>query len=247
MYLDLIDYDVLVSVSSQGRESKTGRPWENDVFMIIPTSGRTRYLSSIFEASNLPNEKIIIIRTAGCQAEIPNCRIVDSDIDLNISMWWLLGIEKAKEESGRFVAVLNDDCLIETGLLEDMKNLLISQGTSMCIAANTTGSGWGHCFMLDISKGIFPDPQFRWWYGDDDLMIRAKRATGISKSTKIALNLEANELTNSSLFLSQIITEDRRRFYSKHKREFFLREGGRILNGTMRHIRLFSTRYFKNN
>ena len=190
-------------------------PNDDDLWLVIPTANRFQYLEDIFNTSNIAPEKRIIIRTAS-GVDLSDCvNLYELNI-FNIHHWWNLGIEYVKNHGGRYVAVLNDDVALKSGVLQELLCVMKSEGSALALPVEKGDAAWGHCWVLDINSGIKPDERFTWWCGDRDLEIQAKRSWGISYKPLPTLNIHANELTASSKELEQITKVDIRSFYRKY-------------------------------
>ena len=57
-------------------------------------------------------------------------------------------------------------------------------GTAALAYPAIAGREWvtGWCFMLRGETGIRADPQFAWWYSDDDVCLQAKAAGGVARA-----------------------------------------------------------------
>ena len=120
------------------------------------------------------------------------CLWPDASCELNISEWWNMGIKAAAETAAGHrdrgwqpewdVLIVNDDIIAPPGLVAGLSDGMRA-GTSAlayCTPANwehiTPITGW--CFMLRGEAGIMADPQFRWWYGDNDIELQARAKGG---------------------------------------------------------------------
>ena len=182
----------------------------DDLWITIPTGHRNKYLSSIIESSNVSKEKIVIVHTENNE-KIEGVNNLWDTNDINIYRWWNTGIKYAMEHGARYVAVLNDD--IE--LIDDPLNKIVDQMRIFDIAIGIpyphTGHICGYAWILDTTKGIFPDENFKWWYGDDDLFRRVER---IIRVESIINHIEPNRLTSINPELMKIAESDKQ-YYNK--------------------------------
>jgi len=199
------------------------KPNLDDTYLVIPTAGRTKYLDQIFSSSGIDSTKAILVWTKKIENDFPNCVNLQYEGDFNISKWWNFGIEYAASKGAKYVAVLNDDTWIQDGLIADMRHQLSQSGSALAISSSqksdssSSGGGWGHCWMLNLQFNILPDNRFIWWFGDYDLMLRAERI-GISVSTLLSKNLEADANTENIPELKAIVKSDYKRYLKKHKK-----------------------------
>lgn len=196
------------------------------LWVVIPTSFRHDYLQGIFGASGVSMDKTILVRTAPGEPIAGAINLYDLD-GINIHRWWNLGIDYARKNGAKYVAILNDDTVLQVGDLQKLLNLMIFEETTLALPVAKGNAGWGHCWILDLSHGVFPDERFHWWCGDHDLEIRALRKNGVSYLPLPILNKHANELTVESTQLQELakrdIKEFRRKYPIKAMVEFYKR------------------------
>lgn len=191
-------------------ESSTDSLW-----LVIPTSNRHIHLNAIFEASGIPAERRVLIRTTAGEDFLGSVNIYQEDV-FNIQSWWNTGIEYAALHGGKYVAVLNDDADFEIGTLQKMLDQMITEDSDLCHPDPIVSQGWGHCWILRIDSNVRPDRRFVWWCGDHDLEFQANRARGVSISPVLVRNLYANVLTSGDKKFESIIKSDIRSFKLKY-------------------------------
>lgn len=161
--------------------------------MTVPTAGnRPELLSALIRDCGLSPERIIVIATRPGVVVPENVVIVEDLASPNIQRWWNLGIEEAERRGAEFVAVINDDVCLERETLPQLARAL-SETTAAVASPRRepyrdglhTGPLvpysprlWGSLWMLKLSSGLRPDTRYVWWYGDNDLDIRARRRHG---------------------------------------------------------------------
>lgn len=160
------------------------------LFVTVPTAGsHPDLLDGIINSCGVPRERIILIRTKP-DAELPTgCIVIDDFETPNIQRWWKRGIDESVVRGATAVAVLNDDLRIESDTLHRLHGELVSTGATV---ATPSRPGlrlgvhkrplipyepviWGCLWMVDATTDLRPDPRYVWWYGDNDLDIRARR------------------------------------------------------------------------
>jgi GT2 family glycosyltransferase len=197
-----------------------------DLWLVIPTAERHEYLQDIFSRSGVPVSQRLLIRTSK-GVNVENCINLWYSGELNIHSWWNMGIEHVRANGGQFVAVLNDDIKIEEDTLSLLLDELKKSRCTLSIPVKPGEAGWGHCWVLDVSRGIYPDERFKWWCGDHDLEIRAKRRGGVAYLPLRVPNLHANELTVKSWQISELTVKDiwkfRRKYPGLFMKEIWLR------------------------
>lgn len=163
------------------------------LFMTIPTAGnRPHLLEALVEDSALARERIIIIATRpGVRG--PEGTVTVEDVGPpNIQRWWNRGIEESQLRGATMVAVVNDDISLRPETLQSLRESL--ESTRAAIASPSrpefpTGLHkghlvpyaprlWGSLWLLRLDSGLRPDPNYVWWYGDNDLDIRARKNHG---------------------------------------------------------------------
>ena len=160
------------------------------LFMTIPTAGsHPDMLEGIVETCGLPRERIIIIRTKP-NVDLPSgCIVVDDFEPPNIQRWWTRGIDESVARGATAVAVLNDDLRIEPDTLKRLHDELLATGATVATPSRPALQRrlhkrrlipyepviWGCLWMVDATTDLRPDSRYVWWYGDNDLDIRARR------------------------------------------------------------------------
>lgn len=153
--------------------------------------------------------------------------IRDSEQPPNLSRLWNVGIKATQRiegweegdnsypEEDYFIAIVNDDTIIPSGWMDtivgEMTHHLASAG---CVSSFTHGSpklfknpptnvfdrliGWA--FVLDGWDGLLANEELRWWYGDNDLDMKARRLGGtLLIPGQPPLNRYANSTTTGIL------------------------------------------------
>lgn len=163
------------------------------LFMTVPTAGtRSELLEELVESCGLPRDRIVIVATRP-DLELPEGTVVREDLGpINIQRWWALGIAVAEQRGATAVAVLNDDIRIGPEVLPALERELRRTGAAIASPSRDgIRSGlhrrplvpyeprlWGSLWVLDVTQDLRPDPRYRWWYGDNDLDIRARTKHG---------------------------------------------------------------------
>lgn len=160
------------------------------LYLTIPTAGsHPRLLGDIVDTCGLPREHVLLIRTKP-DVDLPSgCIVIDDFEEPNIQRWWKRGIDESAARGATAVAVLNDDLRIEKDTLQKLYSELVATGATV---ATPSRPGlrlgvhkrplipyepvvWGCLWMVDATTDLRPDPHYVWWYGDNDLDIRARR------------------------------------------------------------------------
>lgn len=102
----------------------------------------------------------------------------------NISVMWNLGLDYAHGlANGRpyDVAVLNDDCIVPPDWFARVTRGMRRHNTAAgCVKRPGDHRMTGYAFILNGDAGLRADPQFQWWYGDDDLERQAGSVTFVN-------------------------------------------------------------------
>jgi hypothetical protein len=204
------------------------------LFMTIPTAGnRTKLLNELIADSGLPRNQIIIIATKPDLAFPEGVRVIEDLGPPNIQRWWALGIAAAEDLGATAVAVLNDDVRISGESLSLLHSALTKTGAAIaCPSRPGFRNGvhkrplipyepriWGSIWMLDLATPLRPDPRYQWWYGDNDLDLRARAHFGGVVLEEVPYeHVHATEATFSSPDLITLVDEDALRFERQYGR-----------------------------
>ena len=184
----------------------------NDLWITIPTGDRNMYLPAIIENAGIPQSNIVIVHTKQNEPIEGVHNLWDLD-EINIHRWWNKGIKFAMDKGARYVAVLNDDVELADDPLNKIVNVMKLSNATIGVPYPFTGHIPGYAWVLDTSKGLFPDENFRWWYGDDDLF-RLCGNNSIAVACKIR-HIEPNRLTSSNPDLMELTKKDKEYYDQK--------------------------------
>lgn len=153
-------------------------PW-----LVVPTLGnRDASLVPLLRDAGMPSV-VIWTGDVGMTSYVTQklARASLRDGSMNIQQWWNRGIDFAVRQGADVVVVVNDDVEAAPGALLELAGwiesgegaapMLVWPGTPEHAAGRVTDiTGW--CFALDPTR-IRPDESFLWWWGDNDLELRA--------------------------------------------------------------------------
>lgn len=176
-------------------------------WLLIPApASRLGELQRCLDAASMDGEAVVVVTTqpdpipAG---QVDANVIVYDEPDVNIAAWWAYGLDWiAEREHGDYeVLIASSDVGIRPAGIGRLAQVLRELDLAM------TSADWFHvlpagkvhvnrsprpvdhiyyripgvAMMLAGELGIRPDPQFRWWYADDDLewQARASKGTGL--------------------------------------------------------------------
>ena len=173
--------------------SETREALDVVLFMTVPTAGnRDALLQQLVNDSGLPADHIIIIATKEGVVTPPGTQCVEDLGEPNIQRWWSRGIEEAALRGATHVAVVNDDVSIDSRTLSELSQELHRTGAAIASPSRQPFKDglhngrlvpyeprlWGSLWVLNLDSGLRPDTRYRWWYGDNDLDIRARKYHG---------------------------------------------------------------------
>lgn len=163
------------------------------LFMTVPTAGaRAQLLAGLIRDCGLPLERIVIVATKP-GVDLPDGVVVVEDFGPpNIQRWWAEGIAAAERRGATAVAVVNDDIRLTPQTLTTLADALEMTGAAIASPSRPPFRNglhtrplapyeprlWGSLWVLRLSSGLRPDQRYVWWYGDNDLDIRARRDHG---------------------------------------------------------------------
>jgi glycosyltransferase involved in cell wall biosynthesis len=195
-------------------------------FAVIPTHDRPRELIRCLE-SLYPQSDFIVVIDNACEprvssyVRVPKVRVFRSDEQPpNLSELWNIGIKMSHEYTQRDlnardwdVAIINDDAVLPPTWWDDVSNAMRQYGAQAgCMNGNlptmihgpnavpsvaTRLTGWA--FMLRGESGIHADERFRWWCGDDDISMQARKMSGLVVVPGTVENTLANTTTVGEL------------------------------------------------
>jgi hypothetical protein len=191
----------------------------DSVFLVVPTDGNSLILPESLQNSGIKKESRVVVRTDRKPINFEANEVFPTSSEINIYKWWNLGINFGKERDATIFFIMNDDVKLEMGQLQAMFKEFQSLNPVILHSKNSNGGRWGHAFFLDTSFGVYPDESFKWWYGDDDLLIRSKRVGRVIESELEILHLSPNQRTRENIQLQKIARKDLKIF----RKKYFLR------------------------
>ena len=194
------------------------------LFMTLPTAGsHPELMARLVSDCGLPADRVVIVATRP-EVEVPDgCVRVDDFGEVNIQRWWSAGIDEAVRRGATAVAVVNDDLSLEPQTLPRLHDALIARGAAIASPSRPPRRDrlhrgplvpyapriWGCLWVLDVNCGLRPDERYRWWYGDCDLDIRARRDHGGVVSVDVPYaHLHSGEGTGRSSALTALADLD---------------------------------------
>jgi hypothetical protein len=185
-----------------------------DIWLTIPTGTRRQYLADIIKESQISPEKIVIVHTVESEPIEGVNNVWDLE-PVNIHRWWNRGIDIARTFGADYIAVLNDDLRLKNNPINKiaygMKELKGTLGYPLPYSGHIPG----YCWVLDIKSNIRADENFRWWYGDDDIRLKAKEIGEVVYIPAEVEHLHGNHLTSINEDLMKLTIADKEYFEKK--------------------------------
>lgn len=202
--------------------------------MTVPTAGnRSDLLNSLVRDSGVPPERVIVVAT---RADVrgPDGAVTVSDLGSpNIQRWWNRGIDEAVNRGATTVAVVNDDVAVDFNTLSILEKALWESGAAIASPSRPPFRDglhkrplvpyeprlWGSLWILRVDSGLRPDERYGWWFGDNDLDIRArKHHGGVVLHDVYFRHLHPSEQTDANPNLREQAERDARRFEEQYAR-----------------------------
>jgi GT2 family glycosyltransferase len=187
---------------------------DSNLWLVIPSGARTQYLQNIFEKSGVPENQRVVVRTIP-DDDIPNAINLHYNGEFNIHKWWNMGIDYARLNGARYVAVLNDDVELANNALQTIVTVMEQIKAPLGYPFPFIGWVCGYCWILDVHSSIKPDEEYKWWYGDRDLDLQARANGGVVHVPAMVRHLHGNELTRDNQELLELTKQDEQLFFKK--------------------------------
>lgn len=213
----------MTSASGSSRTSSSSQViGSGQVWLTVPTHTAPPSLAHLIDHGGLP---VVVVHTTTDTAPIPGAVNVHDDGPPNISRWWNTGLDEIARQGGTVAVVANHDIIpadsdqlprFAAGLIESGATL--ARATRDPVPADTKWHGHreltGWCFAIDLTHGLRPNEDFRWWFGDDwlDLAARLHHHGVAGVPAKIR-----HERPNGTLYpneFHELVIADRRRWDS---------------------------------
>jgi hypothetical protein len=185
-----------------------------DIWLTIPTGTRRQYLADIINESQISPEKIVIVHTVESEPIEGVNNIWDLD-PVNIHRWWNRGIDIARTFGADYIAVLNDDLRLKNNPINKIAYGMKKLDAVLGYPLPYKGHLPGYCWVLDIKSNIRADETFRWWYGDDDIRLKAKEIGEVVYIPAEVEHLHGNHLTSINEDLMKLTIADKEYFEKK--------------------------------
>jgi len=193
------------------------------VWLTIPTGKPRGYLQDIIKDSQIPLDQIVIVHTIESEP-IEGVRNVWDLDPPNIQRWWNRGIDIARANGGDYIAVLNDDLLLENNPINTIAQAMRDNDAILGFPHPHSGNGLthvaGYCWVLDLKSGLRTDETLRWYFGDDDMLLQAVAIGKVINVPAVVHHLHGVTATNSSKYLVTLAKIDQVYFKEKWGKRF---------------------------
>jgi GT2 family glycosyltransferase len=201
-------------------------------YVVIPVKDRHELTRALLDQLGLPPERVVVVDNASTvparEVFAGMARVIEHP-ERNMSSLWNAGLAAvAAAQTGPYnVALLNNDLNVPPGFLVGLANglrvrpdhLIAYPDHERRLPAGTCdpiGRMSGFAFMVRGELGLRADPQFVWWYGDNDLEQRARQAGKVVCVGGLHLeHLEHNAATEANPELLAITVQDQARYEAK--------------------------------
>jgi len=186
-----------------------------NIWIVVPVGPREKYLDSLLKHLSYYEGKIVFVNNHKPYTIFENVHHLEDFEETNISRWWNRGIEFAKSRGAEYVAVINDDVFFDPSIIGEMVQQMAQGDYEVSSAMGNLGVFW----IIDTRSEIRADENLRWWCGDGDIFREAKiRGKLLNFHTNKLKHLEHNLQTSSSSFLTQLGSDDLKRYRLKLER-----------------------------
>jgi tetratricopeptide (TPR) repeat protein len=207
-------------------------PPDLPTYAVIPVRDGHELTRPLLGQLGRPPERVIVIDNGSSvparEALAGLARVTDAPPS-SLSALWNLGLDLVAAECRRphNVAVLNNDLEVPpnflTGLVAGLRarpdHFITYPDAEEHLTpgiCDPTGRMTGFAFMLRGEAGLRADPQFAWWYGDDDLEWQARQRGKVVRVGGVHVrHLTPNQRTSQRPDLQAMAAEDLERFLAK--------------------------------
>ena len=187
----------------------------DDLWMVIPTATRREYIPDIIEQSGIDKDRIVIVHTKNDNEPYYEVNNIYDTGEINIQRWWNKGIDFVTSKGGRYVAILNDDVKLAGNPLNTITTVMKETGAGLGYPYPFQGWVCGYCFIIDLATDVRPDERYRWWYGDRDIDLQARKQGGVVHVPAMVRHVEGNILTTQNKELQELAKIDEDLFFEK--------------------------------
>ena len=186
-----------------------------NTWVVVPVGSRHKYLDQLVDILSDYKGRIVFVNNHSPYPVFDGVHHLEDFQEINIHRWWNRGIEFAKDNGAKYVAVINDDVVFDSSLISDMATSMKNGNYEVSSAMGNLGVFW----MIDTSSDIRADEDMRWWCGDGDIFREAKiKNKLLNYETNKLYHLEHNLQTSSNEMLRELGKEDLKKYRAKLER-----------------------------
>jgi hypothetical protein len=186
-----------------------------NIWVVVPVGSRHKYLDQLIDILSEYKERIVFVNNHKPYPVFDGVHHIEDFEEINIHRWWNKGIEFAKSNGAEYVAVINDDIVFDSSLINDMVNAMVKGDYEVSSAMGNLGVFW----IIKTSSPIRADESLRWWCGDGDIFREAKiKGKLLNYETNKLYHLEHNVQTSSDEMLRKLGQEDLKKYREKLER-----------------------------
>jgi hypothetical protein len=183
-----------------------------NTWVVVPVGARHKYLEQLVSILSEYKDRIVFVNNYSPYPVFDGVHHIEDFEEINIHRWWNAGIEFAKENGAKYVAVLNDDLVFDSSLIFDMAVAMEKGHYEVSSAMGNLGIFW----IIDTDSDIRADENLRWWCGDGDIFRQAKiKNKLLNYETNKLYHLEHNVQTSENDELGKLGREDLRKYRKK--------------------------------
>jgi hypothetical protein len=186
-----------------------------NTWVVVPVGSRHKYLDQLVDILSDYKGKIVFVNNHFPYPVFDGVHHLEDFEEINIHRWWNRGIEFAKDNGAKYVAVINDDVVFDSSLISDMVASMENGNYEISSAMGNLGVFW----IIDTLSDIRADEDMRWWCGDGDIFRQAKiKGKLLNYETNKLYHLEHNLQTSSNEMLRELGKEDLKKYRAKLER-----------------------------
>jgi glycosyltransferase involved in cell wall biosynthesis len=183
-----------------------------NTWVVVPVGARHKYLEQLVNILSEYKGRIVFVNNKFPYPVFDGVHHIEDFEEINIHRWWNKGIDFAKNNGAKHVAVLNDDLVFDSSLIFDMVVAMKKGHYEVSSAMGNLGVFW----IIDTESEIKADENLRWWCGDGDIFRQAKiKNKLLNYETNRLYHLEHNVQTSESDELRKLGQEDLKKYRKK--------------------------------
>jgi hypothetical protein len=186
-----------------------------NTWVVVPVGSRHKYLEQLVNILDQYKGRIVFVNNHKPYPVFDGVHHIEDFEEINIHRWWNRGIEFAKSNGAKYVAVINDDVLFDQSLIFDMVGAMEKGNYEVSSAMGNLGIFW----IINTASEIRADEDLQWWCGDGDIFRQAKiKGKLLNFNTNKLYHLEHNVQTSENEHLRKLGREDLKKYREKLER-----------------------------